>query len=121
MSKALLTTIKNFPKETDMKLITIFGLAVLCCFASAGSVFAECDTPPTALAPEGGSVWDKALANPNYSDGGGSGTDSSGDNGDTSDSAESSDSSPTTGGRLVDPSRDVYYSDGTVGVDVLNP
>jgi hypothetical protein len=110
-----------------MKLKIILGLAaVLCYLLSAASLFAESDLPPTMLAPEGGSVWDKALANPNYNDGSGNESDSNGSESDNSGSTSSGDSGSsgsgqTTGGRLVDPNRDVRYSDGTIGVDVLNP
>ena len=106
-----------------MKTKIILSFAVILCYLlSSASLFAECDTPPSMLAPEGGSVWDKALANPDYHAGSGGDTDADNDGTDGTDSDNgSSDSSQPTGGRLVDPTRDVYWSDGTITPDALNP
>lgn len=82
---------------------------------------AECDKE-RMLAPEGGSVWDKALANPNYQAEGSEDTneDSDSDNGNESTGNNNSGSggeSEVTGGREVDPDRDVEWGDGTVTPD----
>ncbi|OEU53898.1 MAG: hypothetical protein BA871_07325 [Desulfuromonadales bacterium C00003096] len=62
------------------------------------------EAQPNIAATPGGSVWDNALE---------------GNLGGSGNGTEENKGDKKTGGRLVDPDRDVKYGDGTIGVDAL--